>query len=77
MHAWSFAVAPSARDAQEGQSPAGGPAGLRADAANATLEKCERLSPDSVRGQAKWKPYPEVASNDLFFARVQTLGLVD
>ncbi len=45
--------------------------------ARAALAECERLRPGLLGQRAGWRPYPDVASNDHFFAGLRRLGLID
>jgi adenylate cyclase len=49
----------------------------RADEARAALAECERLRPGFLGQRAAWRPYPDAASNDHFFAGLRRLRLID
>lgn len=49
----------------------------RAEEARAALAECERLRPGLLGQRAGWRPYPDAASNDHFFAGLRRLGLIE
>jgi adenylate cyclase len=50
----------------------------RAEEARAALAECERLRPGFLKQRAGWwRPHPDEASNEHFFAGLRRLGLID